>query len=148
MDPLCSSISSIIINIKYVRYNNGIRRRMTVARPRRDSKVQRGKSISAQSYHLCLTAGIKLLQSVCIFLSAQSRMIVIPTVKAQRHKDLMEYIDLEHAVRGFVGVVGFPTQPKILSSLQGQMAVIIHFERDISHLAQAGTTSPLVEGWS
>lgn len=60
-------------------------------------KVQRGKSISAQSYHLSLTAGIKLLQSVCIFLSTQSRMTVIPTVKAQRQKDLMEYIDLAHA---------------------------------------------------
>lgn len=111
-----------------------------------ESKEQRGTSISAQSYHPSLTAGIKLSQSVCIFLSTQSGMTAIPTVKAQRHKDLMEYIDLAHAARGFGGVVGFSTQLKLLSSLLGQMAVIIHFERDISHLAQAGTTFTFGEG--
>lgn len=38
--------------------------------------------------------------------------------------------------------------PSYSAAFRGQMAVIIHFERDISHLAQAGTTFPLVEGWS
>lgn len=70
------------------------------------------------------------------------------TVKVQRHKDLMENIDLAHAARGFVGIAGFSTKLKLLSSLHGDMAFIIHFERDISHLEQAGITFPLVEGWS
>lgn len=67
---------SLSILSRYVRYNNGIRRRMSVASLGEIGKVQGGKSISPQRYHLSLTAGIKLLQSVYIFLSTQSRMAV------------------------------------------------------------------------
>lgn len=119
MVPVCSSISSIIINIKYVQYSNGTRRRTSSAEPQWDSEEQREKSISTQSYYPSLTAGIKLLQSVCVFLSTQSGMTAIPTVKAQRHKDLMEYIDSAHAAWGSVGVVGFLTQPKLLKQPSG-----------------------------
>lgn len=67
-----------------------------------------------------------------------------PTVEVQRHKDLMEYIDLAHAARGFVR---FSTQlPKLLSSLQGQMAVLIHFERDIFPLGPGRHGFPSCRG--
>lgn len=59
-------------------------------------KAQRGKSISLQSYHFSLTAGLKLLQSVYIFLYTKPNASVL-TVKVQRHKDLMEYTDLADA---------------------------------------------------
>lgn len=112
-------------------------------------KVWRGKSIPVQVIISVSLLGSSYysqrIYSISLHTKPNSSTL---TVKAQSHKDLMEYIDLAHAASGFVGVVGLSTKPKLLSSLQGQMAVIIHFERDISHLAQAGTTFPLVEGWS
>lgn len=67
--PLLSILS------RQVRYN-GIRGRRSVVSLSETGKVQRGKSMSAQNYHLCLTAGIKLLHSLYIYLSTQSRMAV------------------------------------------------------------------------
>lgn len=67
--PLLSILS------RQVRYN-GIRGRSSVVSLSQTGKVQGGKSMSEQNYHLCLTAGIKLLQSVNIYLSTQSWMAV------------------------------------------------------------------------
>lgn len=86
------------------------------------------KNLFQHSYRLSLSARIKWLQSVYIFFPTQS-WAAVHRLSKYRHKDLMEYIDLAHAAWGFVR---FSTQlPKLLSSLQGEMAVLIHFERDI-----------------
>lgn len=64
------------------------------------------------------------------------------TTEAQ--KDLMKYIILTQALRGSLEVAGFSNQFRLFSNLLGKIAVLILFERYISHVAQAGTTSPLV----
>lgn len=93
--------------------------------------------------------GIKLLQSVYVHVSHRTELNGSSlAIRAQGHEGVMEHIDVAQAAQHFAATVRFSAQPKLLSSLQGQISFVIHFERDISLLAHAGMTFPLVEGWS
>lgn len=60
-------------------------------------KVQGGKSISAQELSSQPHCQGSSYYSQCIYFSHTKPNGSVPTVRVQRHKDLLEYIDLAHA---------------------------------------------------